>query len=410
MSALESSKDIQAAPGTGVTFAAFAADEVTKQAMMEVARCHWPGALVVDGGLAAAIAHVASQQSPQLLAVDLGDDENPKQSLMQLAEKCGPETELVALGTVNDVFLYRELINAGVADYLIKPVSVELLEDALLAAALRPAQTISDQPETERLAEVVCVIGARGGVGASTIAVNAAWIMAEERGKKVALIDLDLNYGTTALALDLVPAGGLIEVLQHPERVDSLFIARSMLPKSERLSVLASEHELGSEATFDHESLDIMLAEVRRGYDWVWIDIPRSFCHDNESVLATANRVLLVSDLSLASMRDAARLSAYCEEKAPKSQLSIILNRVGGNRGGGLTVKQFERGFQRSVDRHLQDDPDAAGAASSGGQPVSEVASRSKLTRGLREIVDELLGGAQQRRGLFRRRVSEAET
>ncbi len=83
---------------------------------------------------------------------------------------------------------------------------------------------------------------------------------------------------------------------------------------------------------------------------------------------------------------------------------------VGGNLGGGLTVKQFERGFQRSVDRHLQDDPDAAGAAASGGQPVSEVASRSKLTRGLREIVDELLGEAQPRRGLFRRRVPEAET
>jgi pilus assembly protein CpaE len=372
--------------GTGAPLAAFVADDATQIAIEQVVGLHWPGAVVATGGIDAAATFLASASPPDILVIDLGDSDQPLEDLMQLADSCPPTTEVVALGTVNDLGLYKQFIAAGVADYLVKPFDTEELESALLAASLRDDD--KDSANDGANGKVVVVIGARGGVGASTVALNGAWIMAEELGHKTALVDLDVQFGTTALALDLVPSGGLLETLRNPGRLDSLFMASALLPKTEKLSILAAEEDLARDASFRAEGLERLVEEIRRDFAWVWVDMPRSLCHLGSRVVESADRVLIVSDLTLAGMRDTMRLCALCDEVIKGGEVGVLLNQTG--RATGMTPAQFAKGVSHKVLATLEEERKIVAAAVS-GKPILQEARRGKFATALRKVVEPMV-------------------
>lgn len=390
---------------SGVTLAAFAADAVTASLIEKVASFHWPGATVIEGGLAAAGNYLGSTHAPDLLVVDLGNSQEPLEELLTLASSCEPSTQVVALGTVNDLGLYKRFVAAGVADYLVKPVSAEELETALLAAAFREQQVveISDVP----LGKLVITIGARGGVGATTIATNGAWMLAEEFDQKVALVDLDLQFGSTALSLDVVPAGGMIETLRNPDRVDRLFMASALVPKTPNFSILAAEEDIARDASFNSAGVDRLIDELRRTFGWVWIDLPRTLCHVNTGIIAQAAHILIVSDLSLAGMRDTMRIANFCDGVSQNADIGVVLNRIGATKG--IPLAQFAKGIPKPVIARLPDDPKAANAETS-GKPIAQVAQRGKLTSALRKVVSDIAPQPEKKRGLlsFRNRGGES--
>lgn len=390
---------------SGVTLAAFAADAMTASLIEKVASFHWPGATVIEGGLSAAGSYLDKTRAPDLLVVDLGNSPEPLDELLTLASSCEPSTQVVALGTVNDLGLYKRFVAAGVADYLVKPVSAEELETALLAAAFREQATteIVDVP----LGKLVITIGARGGVGATTIATNGAWLLAEEFDQKVALVDLDLQFGSTALSLDVVPAGGMIETLRNPERVDRLFMASALIAKTENFSILAAEEDIARDASFNAAGVDRLIEELRRSFGWVWIDLPRALCHVNADIIADAAHVFIVSDLSLAGMRDTMRIANFCEGLNREAEIGVLLNRVGASKG--IPPAQFAKGIPKPVIARLPDDPKAANAATS-GKPIVQVSQRGKLTSALRKVVKEITPHPDKKRGIlsFRKRSGES--
>ncbi|MFQ5970772.1 MAG: AAA family ATPase [Alphaproteobacteria bacterium] len=375
-------------PDRALNLAAFAADEVTRSVIEQIAGTHWPGSVVSEGGIAAAASHLEAGHAPNLLLVDLGESDTPFEDLLGLADSCDPSTNVVALGKINDLSLYKQFIAAGVADYLVKPVNAEELETALLAASLREQPVVQAAPRHQ--ADVVILTGSRGGVGVSTLAANLAWLAAEERGKKIALIDLDVQFGTAALCLDLVPAGGMIEALQNPSRIDGLFMASALMPKSQKLFVLAAEEEISRDIAFQPESLDRLLEEMRPNFDTIFIDLPRQLLRAQGPMLDRATHLLIVSDLTLAGLRDTVRLRLFCRDSVSDTNVHVLVNRVAKNRGDGMSVGQFERGIETSVRYHLPEDTKTAGASASSGRTLAEVAKRSKLVGGLRQIVGDL--------------------
>lgn len=391
---------------SGVSLAAFAADPVTASLIEKVASFHWPGATVLEGGLSAADTYLGSTRAPDLLVVDLGQSQEPLEDLLTLANSCEPSTQVVALGTVNDLGLYKRFVAAGVADYLVKPVSADELETALLAAAFREQQVV--EADETPLGKVIVTIGARGGVGATTIATNGAWMLAEEFGQNVALVDLDLQFGTTALSLDVVPAGGMIETLRNPDRVDGLFMASALVAKSRNFSILAAEEDLARDASFSEAGVDRLISELRRSFGWVWVDIPRTLCHVNAGILAEAAHIFVVSDLSLAGMRDTMRIANYCDGLNRDAEIGVVLNRVGASKG--LPVAQFAKGVPKPVVAKLPEDAKAASAAIS-GKPIAQVARRGKLTNALRKVVAEIAPQTDRKRALlpFLKRDGEPE-
>ncbi len=187
-----------------------------------------------------------------------------------LAEVCDEGTQVIALGDINDVELYRNLIRHGVQDYLVKPVSAETV-----AAALSRAERGPNGEAAPKIGRLIAVIGARGGVGATTVATNVAWTLAHDHEMRVALVDLDLFFGTCGLALDLELGRGFREALENPARVDSLFIERAMVREGENLFVLSTEEALDGAFSFDPSALTSLIERLRRDFQCVVLDFPR---------------------------------------------------------------------------------------------------------------------------------------
>ncbi|QLH39881.1 MAG: P-loop NTPase [Defluviicoccus sp.] len=219
-----------ATPSARRSFAAFVAQDqigILRKAAHEIGLRE---DRVVAGTVADAVRELAARPTPDHLVVDLAGSGDAIAAVGALADVCDAGTRVIAVGDVNDVGLYRSLIREGVQDYLLKPVSVESLRAALEAG------TIADGTSRDTPGELIAVVGTRGGVGATAVATNLAWALAHEQKRRVALIDLDLFFGSCALMLDLEMGHGLREAMENPARIDSLFIERSMVRESDSLS------------------------------------------------------------------------------------------------------------------------------------------------------------------------------
>ena len=369
-------------------FLAFVADEVTGAVLARIAKTRgWPGNSVLAGGPAEAVATLAGIATPRLLLIDLSECAEPVADLAALAEVCDPGTRLVTMGSVNDVHLFRAVMELGAEDYLLKPVAADALE-AALDRADEPAAA-ADEPGLGRL---VAVIGARGGVGASTVAINIAWMMAHEQGLRVALVDLDVYFGTISLALDLEPGRGFREALENPGRIDGLFIERAMVRASDNLFVLGAEEALANPFSFDPAALDLLLEKLRHGFDCVVVDLPRFAARTQVGSLAAPAAVAVVSDSTLAGMRDTLRLVELVREEAPAADLRVVVNRAGGDGRVEMTKADFQRGADLSVDHVIPCEAKAASASSGAGKALAEVAGRGRMASALRRLSRDLSG------------------
>jgi len=180
--------------------------------------------LVISETLDAALRRIRSGYAPRVLLLDLADSAAPIAEVNSARTVGGADLKLVALGILNDVTLFRDLLAAGANDYLVKPATRETL-----SAALEKGSTNTGTGTSGGLGQVIVFVGSRGGVGTTTTAVSCAWLLAEERKERVALVDLDLHFGTIALKLDTDPGSGLCEALEQPSRIDSLFIERAIV-------------------------------------------------------------------------------------------------------------------------------------------------------------------------------------
>ena len=355
------------------SFLAFVADEVTRAALVRVAESRGLATdSVLQGGLTDAIRALGAIPTPRTLICDIGAGD-PLAGLASLSQVCDPETRVVALGAVNDVNLFRDILALGVEDYLVKPVSAEALDAAVARLITEPAKTATE-------GRLVAVVGARGGVGATTVATNIAWSLAHEQGRNVALVDLDLFFGDVALSLDLEPGRGFLEALENPGRIDGLFIERAMVKASERLSVLSAEESIEQGLAFDPKAMDLLLGELRRGFEDVVIDLPRFAARTQLPLLSPPSRLAIVSALSLAGMRDTMRLADFAAKARPDAEVSVIANRANA---GGMSRVDFERGTGRPVDHMIPDDPKAVAIAAGRGKPLVHAVPRGKTARAL---------------------------
>ncbi|NQU56197.1 MAG: AAA family ATPase [Rhodospirillales bacterium] len=374
-------------------FLAVVTDDMTRNVMLRVVTENgWSEDQVLEGTALEAIDALAGIPTPETLVIDLSGSIDPVSDINALAQVCMADTRVIAIGDVNDVQLYRHLMDMGVQDYLLKPVSPEDLNVAINRNDDADTATPEDDGKQGRL---VAVIGARGGVGASTVSANIAWMMAHEQGLRVALIDLDLYFGTLALALDMEPGLGFREALETPSRIDGLFIERAMVRESENLYILAAEEGLENSFLFDPAALDRLLETLRADFDCVILDLPRFAARSQISTLIPPASVVVVSELTLAGMRDTQRLSKLVKTVTPGSDLSVVVNRVGNSKNGELTIKDFEGGAQLSVDHQIPLDVKSAILAEGAGKTVGEVAKSSKMAQALRDLSRQVSGSAE---------------
>ncbi len=368
---------------------------------------HGSAGRVQPGGINAAVAFLKDNASPKILLVDISGVPEPMARLDALAEVCAPGTMVIATGVANDVALYRDLKNAGIYEYLVKPFQPEVLKSVVLEAVSGGAKTDADAAKP-----VLMVVGTRGGVGASTVAINVAGTLARQ-GRKTILLDLDLQFGSIALTLDIDPGHGLREALDRPERVDSMFLNSSAVKVAESLYVLAAEEAVGEAVVVNSDSLSTLLHELQRHFDAIVIDLPRHVAAGNWEAIGRAHAVLIVADLSLVGIRDTTRLLTASKAAVDPAKIKLMISNTGIDRGAKIDRREFETALSRTADYVLPEDAKSVSAANRAGRTVVDVAAGSKLAAALNDLCVDLVGepagegeAAQRKRGinLFRRR------
>jgi len=364
---------------------AFVGDEQTHGVVSSVLQQFFADAVVRDGDSSAALAYLAEVPAPKVVIVDIGESSQPLSAMLSLTAAFTDETHLIGIGEINDIALYRELTEAGVTDYLVKPVT----EKALAAALSRSEEVKVEAAPKPQISpgEVhkIIVVGARGGVGASTTAVNLAWIFAEEKGMKTALVDLDLEFGTIALSLDLEPTRGLREALETPARIDNLFISSATAKLSDNLSIMATEENLAHGHSFSPNAVEVLFETLAHEHGCIVVDLPRALYSVREEVLNEATHVILVTELSLPALRDSIRLLGIIEEAAPKTPITVVANRCKGGQQA-MGQGEFQKALGRKVDLTITDESKLFNDAANTGKPVVNQSGRSKAAKSLRSI------------------------
>jgi pilus assembly protein CpaE len=378
-------------PAAGGRFLAAVADEVTREMVRATAlQLGWRTPEVHDGGVEILPSLIAGAATPAFLLADISDCADPVGALDAVAAQCETATRVIAVGLTNDVGLYRRLLAMGVSDYLVKPISSPLLAEAILAATA-VEHDAPEAPQPRKAARLISMIGARGGVGVTSLALSTGWLLAHQL--RVVVMDLDLHFGSAALSLDLEHGRGLHEILTNPDRIDSLLVGAAMTKAGDRLQLLGAEHPLEQEMLAGHDGMAALLGEFSGTADFVLVDTPRSLNSLSRQVLAAADVIAIVTDLSLPAMRDTRRLLALAKAQRSKVQTMVVANRVSGA-AGEVGRADFEKGVGDKIDIIVPLDAKAAATAAERGRTLAEAARNPATLAALQSLSTAFSGAA----------------
>ncbi|RKP52304.1 AAA family ATPase [Trinickia fusca] len=301
------------------------------------------------------------ERSPKQLIVDVSHLTMPLSDLTRLSQVCEPSIKVVAIGDKNDVGLFRNLLRIGVQDYLVKPLTVDLLRRSLA----------SNEPVLQvRTGKVLSFIGARGGVGVTTIAVCLARHLSSETRRRIAYVDLNLNGGAAGAQLGISSNNGLTELLQLPRRPDASFIDRALVTKTDRLFLLSAELPYGTDPSPRAGAVGELVDALKQDFHYILLDVPRVAGRVTEEALDASNFVYLVSDRSVHAARECARLIRLTQELAGERVTSVLLNNPLEPVDGRVEPADFEQVFGRTIAHELPYAPKALALAENLGEPI----------------------------------------
>lgn len=371
-------------------FLAAVQDPETYEAAVACAKGQgWPAGTVVNADLTTVIQSVTRSRPPAIIVADVDGAEDPAGLVTQLVKVCGTRSKILTIGSANDVAFYRGMVQAGAADYLVKPISSVTLRDSVIP--LLVSKGVEKGDKTAKSGRLYVFVGVRGGVGTTTIAVNSSWIMAHEADKKVALLDLDLQFGNCDLSLDLEPGRGLREVLTSPDRMDSLLINSSMSKESDQLAVFCGEESLEEVIEFDTAGPLALVKELRNEYDCIVVDMPRAQVARHRRLLVSADQVFLVTDLTLAGIRDTQRILGAIANLGTATPPRIIAGRIGDGEAQ-VSRATFERSAKTKIEALVPHDPKVVKLSANRGKSIPTVAVSSSLTKALRSVAVLMVG------------------
>jgi pilus assembly protein CpaE len=372
---------------------AFVADADTEKLLRDcLTQLTSPRGEIMRGGIMKAIEYLGTQRSPNTLIVDINGVDLPVSQVRALGEVCEPGVRVIAIGNRNEIGLYRDLLQAGVSEYIVKPVNAQLLSRALSAGT----GVGGVSPIQQKLGTMVTVIGARGGVGTTTFAVNLAWHLANRQSRRVALVDLDLQNGDCALALNIKPTSGLREALVNPTRIDTTLLERVMMPVGSRLFVLSSEEPLRDNLRFTPEAVETLVTTLRDQFHYVILDAPRTPEPPYQRALDLADFRVIVCDQTLRAVRDTVRLRSALGEVDGKHRTLLVVNRHGEGGRLAVTLQEMRKVLDLRPSAVIPFDPKLFTAAITKSQVA--VSRRGKLADAIGALVLEVSGRPPERR------------
>ncbi len=341
------------------------------------------------GGIAAAVEFYQSATTPNLIFVEsqlVG--EALMGELTKLADVCDEGTNVVVIGHKNDVSLYRDLVSRGVAEYLVTPIAMGDILDIVT--------TLFVNPDAAPLGNTIAFIGAKGGVGSSTISHNVAWAISSNYESDVVLTDLDLAFGTANINLDQDPAQGVAEAVFSSDRIDETFLDRLLAKCSEHLSLLAAPSTLDREYDFDADDFKQLLDVAQRGTPNIIVDLPHTWTGWVRQILSAADKVVITTTPDLAGLRNTKNMVDTLAELRPNDEKPfLVLNQCNVPKRPEISVADFTQPIGIEPTIVLPFEPALFGLAANNGQMISETDEKSEIAASL-DLLAQVLTGRRE--------------
>jgi pilus assembly protein CpaE len=332
------------------------------------------------GGAEAAVAHYQENPTPNLIILESALSRAELLSeLDQLAESCDAGTKVLIIGHVNDVLLYRELLKRGVSEYLVAPISTVELMEAL--------SSLYNNPSADPVGHVFAFVGAKGGVGSSTICHNVAWTLAETLKANAVIADLDLAFGTTGLDFNQDPVQGIADALQNPERLDEVLLDRLLTKCSEHLSIFAAPVVLDRDYDITPEACETVIDVVRQNVPYVAVDLPHTWSAWTKRMLIQADEIVITAVPDLANLRNAKNIVDLAKQSRKNDTLPhLVLNMANMPKRPEISAPEFEAALGLKALCVIDFDSELFGQAANNGQMLAEINASAKAPQSFRDI------------------------
>jgi len=337
------------------------------------------------GGLAAAIEAYGAMPTPNVILLESEAGINILAGLDQLATVCDPGTRVVVIGSEHDDAPYRELVRRGVNDYVVGPV------DTL--DVVRSICGLFSASEAVTTGRIIAVVGAKGGVGASTVAHNVAWMIARDLALDSVVIDLDLAFGTAGLDYNQDPLQGIANAVFQSDRPDTMLMERLLAKCTDRLSLLAAPATLERVYDFGAEAFDAIFDTLRMTTPCIVLDVPHQWLGWSKRVLMSADEILIVAEPDLANLRNAKNLLNVLKASRPNDRAPLYcLNQVGMHKRPEIDVAGFAKAIESPPLAVIPFDSRMFGTAANNGQMIAEISAGHRTTQIFRQIAEQLTG------------------
>jgi pilus assembly protein CpaE len=350
------------------------------------------------GGAAAAVEAYRSAPTPNVIVLESTHDRDAlTASLDELAEFCDAGTKVIVCGKVNDILLYRHLMLKGVSEYMVAPFTVLDFVQAI--------SNLYSSPGANPVGRVIAVVGAKGGVGSSTIAHNLAWSIATSLEISTVIADMDLGFGTAGLDFNQDPPQGMAEAVFSPDRIDSNLVDRLLSKCSDNLSLLAAPATLDRTYDFGETAFDAVIDILRASTPCVVLDVPHLWTGWTKRALIGADDVLVVGSPDLASLRNAKNLLDSIRHSRPNDhQPKLIINGVGVQKRPEIALADFTKTVEVEPAAVIPYDPKLFGTAANNGQMIAEIDANGKTAEILADLARSVTGKVEfkkAKRGLL---------
>jgi len=338
------------------------------------------------GGIAGAIDFMRQNPTPNLLLIE--STARSAQLIGQidaLAEHCDETVKVMVIGAINDISLYRLLVARGVSEYLVPPFQPLQI--------MRSISSLFTDPDAPFVGKQISVVGAKGGVGASTIAHNLAWALAENAKVNTTLVDLDLSFGTTALDFNQEPTQTIADALLQPERADDAVIERLLTKASDRLSLFSAPASIGQIMDIPDESYLSVIEVVRRNVPYLVLDLPHVWSRWVQRTLVASDEVIVVCQPDLASLRNGKNYIDQLKAARPNDNPPrLIINMSGVPKRPEIPVKDFGAAIGSEPEVILPFEPELFGTAANNGQMISETDPTARSSQAIDHLASLLTG------------------
>ena len=342
----------------------------------------------IPGGIAAATAYMQQNPTPNLLMVESSAAaEQVLAEIDSLAEHCDENVQVMVVGAVNDIKLYRQLVARGVSEYLVPPFDPIQI--------IRSISNLFVDPDRPFVGKQISVIGAKGGVGASTIAHNLAWALAENARVNTTLVDLDLSFGTTALDFNQETPQTIADALLAPERADDAVIERLLAKATDRLSLFTAPATINQIMDIPDEAFTTVIESVRRNVPYMVLDLPHTWSRWVQRTLVASDEVIIVCQPDLASLRNGKNFIDQLKGQRPNDNPPrLVLNMSGVPKRPEIPVKDFAAAIGVEPEIILSFEPELFGTAANNGQMISETDATSRASMAIDHLASVLTGRA----------------